>query len=232
MSARRAELSDIARAFAPPASSGPSRADAQPGPLGARRADDWDIRLAPPGVSAVLALVREEPEGASLLLTRRASTLRQHAGEISFPGGRIEASDRDPLAAALREAREEIGLDAARVRVLGHLTDFLTHRNVLVVAYVGVVDAAATFVPDPGEVEDVILVPFDQLLDPSRYESRRAAGTDPDWRVHYWHLPECILWGITGELTARLLHRVWGWTPPSEARIITSLDEFAPTRRV
>lgn len=213
MSVRRPEVSDIVRAFAPPLAPEPSRADA------------------PPGVSAVLALVHETPDGAALVFTRRSSQLRNHAGEISFAGGRIEASDEGPLGAALREANEEIGLEVKDVRVLGHLTDFLTHRNVLVVSYVGVLRGAVPSRPDPREVDEILSIPVAWLLDASRYESRRAAGTDPDWRVHYWHLPTCVLWGITGELTARLLRRVWGWAPPSEARIITSLDEFAPARR-
>lgn len=183
-----------------------------------------------PGSSAVLVPVFETRGGEPLLLfTRRASTLRRHAGELSFPGGRIDASDAHPLAAALREAEEEVGLGRDDVVVLGHLTDFVTHDGVLVSAYVGVADGDPP--PEPRsreEVEEVLAVPVVWLLDASRYEAR-AHVQMPERAVHYWQLPEAILWGITGELTARFLRRVWGWEPPAAPRLIDDVSAFRPT---
>lgn len=186
----------------------------------------------PPGSSAVLAAVYRDPEGGAILLfTRRGSKMRRHAGELSFPGGRIDAADAHPLAAALREAEEEVGLSPRDVRVLGHLTDFTTHYGTLISAYVGMVEGAPPLeARSKDEVEEVIPVPVQWLFDASRYEAR-AHVEMPSKPVHYWHLPGVTLWGITGELTARLLRRAWGWEPPSEPRIVDDISGFRPTRR-
>lgn len=224
----RPDLEDIFRAFQAPGTE-PSREGA------------------PPGLSAVLLPLYDGDEGPSLLYTRRAAGLRNHAGEMSFPGGRVDPVDLHPLAAALRETHEEVGVPPEDVQVLGHLTDYLTYRDVLVCAYVGaVVGPAEPHAPEAAprrgrreppreprsrdEVEEVVVVPVRDLLDPARYEARRIAGMPERSVVHYWHLPACTVWGITGELTARFLQRVWGWKPPSAAREIDSIEEFRPRR--
>lgn len=210
---RRPGVEDVRRAFLHAGAAEPDRAGA------------------PPGVSAVLLPLRESAEGAcELLFTRRARTLRSHAGEMSFPGGRVDPTDAHPLAAALREAEEEIGLAPRDVSVLGHLTDFLTYRDVLVCAYVGVVspDAPEPVARSREEVEEVIPVPVAHLLDEARYEARAIAGMGEGRRVHYWHLPRCTVWGITGELTARFLERAWAWRAPERVRTVDDLSHFRP----
>lgn len=184
----------------------------------------------PEGASAVLVPVHVGADGSlALVYTKRAETLRRHAGELSFPGGRVDADDAHPLAAALREAEEEIGLASADVEVLGHLTDFTTHYGVLVAAYVGVLWGSPPHEPrSKEEVAEVLSVPVAMLLEEERYESR-AHVEMPDRRVHYWQLPRVVLWGITGELTARFLRRVLAWEPPGEPRIIDDVSAFRPT---
>ena len=184
----------------------------------------------PEGASAVLLPVQVESTGAlSLVYTRRAQTLRRHAGEMAFPGGRVDPSDAHPLAAALREAEEEIGLSPRDVDVVGHLTDMTTHYGVLVSAYVGVLRGAAPREPpSKEEVDEILTVPLADLLDPARYESR-AHVEMPERRVHYWRLPRGVMWGITGELTARFLRRVCAWEPPGRPRIIDDVSAFRPT---
>lgn len=225
------DVEDVLRAFAPPRPSEPPR-----------HGVDADL-------SAVLLAVYEQEDGApALLYTKRAETLRRHAGELSFPGGRVDPGDRDPLAAALREAEEEVGLLPSDVQVLGHLTDFTTHYGHLVCAYVGaVLGPVEAHEPATGrprrsrrvppreprskeEVAEVLSVPVEWLLDPARYEARRHVEMEEDRRVHYWHLPGVVLWGITGELTARFLRRVWGWEPPSPVRVIDDVSGFRPGR--
>src|SRR5438067_379677 len=83
---------------------------------------------APPGLSAVLIVLYETTDGPALLYTRRAETLRSHPGEISFPGGRVDATDTGPREAALREAREEVGVTAADLERVAHFVDYLTFR--------------------------------------------------------------------------------------------------------
>ena len=183
-------------------------------------------------MSAVLVPVYADAEGAPLLLfTKRAQTLRRHAGEVSFPGGRIDPSDEHPLAAALREAEEEVGLAPEDVRVLGHLSDMTTYYGVVIAAYVGLAGGEPPLdARSPEEVDEVLAVPASWLLDPKRYESRAHVDL-PERRVHYWHLDRAVLWGITGEITARFLRRVWGWEPPGEPRVIREVSDFGPARR-
>lgn len=203
-------VQDVLRAFAPPLPREPERAPSA-------------------GMSAVLIPVFDGGAGGPLLLfTRRSATLRRHAGELSFPGGRIDAADAHPLAAALREAEEEVGLSPRDVRVLGHLADTTTYYGVVISAYVGLASGAPPReARSKDEVEELLPVPVGWLLDPMRYEARAHVET-PDRRVHYWDLGHSTLWGITGEITARFLSRVWGWRPPSEARIIREISDFRP----
>jgi 8-oxo-dGTP pyrophosphatase MutT (NUDIX family) len=196
----------------------------------------------PDDASGVLLPIVPRPEGAALVYTRRAATLRRHAGEISFPGGGVEPGER-PLDAALRETEEEVGLARGQVEVLGHLTDFVTHYGRLVCAYGGAVRAAD--VPararSSGEVEELLLVAVARLLDPAVYEARALpaarggldalpAQTEGERVVHYFHAapPGVPVWGITGELTARFLARAFGWAPPRAPRRILDPQEFRP----
>ncbi len=186
-------------------------------------------RWAPQGVSAVLLALYETRGEPELLYTQRAASMRSHPGEISFPGGRVEPGDATPMHAALREAEEEVGLAPRDVRMLGHLTDYLTHRDVLVCAYVGEVAGQPPSAPrSADEVAQVFTVPIAALLDPGAYEARAIRGMGRGGRVHYWHVGGRIVWGITGELTARFLARVYGWSPPSAPRVITDLSQFRP----
>lgn len=204
------------------------------------RGSEPDRSRAPVGVSAVLIPVFPDREGDAgepgggvrLLYTQRSPHLRRHPGEISFPGGRVDPEDKDPLAAALRETEEEVGIAPHEVEIVGHLTDYLTYHNVLVCTYVGLVEAR----PPPTEprsreeVARVFTLPVARLLDASCYECRRLPEMPPDRVVHYWHVQPQAMWGVTGEITARFLHRVYGWQPPCPPRIIDDVGEFNPSR--
>lgn len=184
----------------------------------------------PPGsVSAVLLPLYAVDGKPALLYTKRAQTLRHHPGELSFPGGRVDPEDKDPLAAALREAEEEVGIVPEDVEILGHLTDYHTYRGILVCAYVGALRGAPPCEPrSREEVEDVFVVPVHRLMDPGIYEARRIAGMPERDRIHYWRLPRCVLWGITGEITARFLAHAFGWEPPREARVVHRIEDVRP----
>ena len=222
-----------------PGAGGARRVEADPRALGLERLRrafrpgmdvEPDRSEAPVGISAVLLPVYELPEaGPALLYTQRAETLRRHPGEVSFPGGRVDPGDPDPLAAALREAHEEVGIVPEDVEVLGHLTDYLTYQGVLVCAYVGAPRGAPPTEPASlDEVARVFTVPVRELLSGERYEARRLPEMVHDRQVHYWHVPPKTVWGVTGELTARFLHRAYAWRPPREARVVRHPSEFRP----
>jgi len=122
----------------------------------------------PTRLASVLLALLERRGGLTVLFTERAAHLKDHAGQISFPGGRIAEQGETAVAAALREAQEEIGLDPAEVEILGPLDDFLTGTGFLITPIVGYV-ASGEFVavPDPTEVASVFEVPLDFICEPA-----------------------------------------------------------------
>ena len=146
--------------------------------------------------AAVLLLVVNHAEPA-VVLTQRTSHLAHHAGQIAFPGGRRESTDASPEVTAMREAAEEIGLDAARVELLGRLPEYRTSTGFAVTPIVGWAEPPIAYTPDPHEVADVFEVPLAFLLDVRnhRYESAFHRGR----MRHYWAMPygERFIWGAT-----------------------------------
>jgi 8-oxo-dGTP pyrophosphatase MutT (NUDIX family) len=106
-------------------------------------------------------------QGLHVLLTRRTDALRHHAGQVSFPGGRVEAGDRDACATALRETAEEVGIAASLIRPLGYLDPLRTVTGFRVLPLVAVITPDYVAAPDPREVDEVFEVPFDYLMSPS-----------------------------------------------------------------
>lgn len=153
--------------------------------------------------AAVLVPLVMYPEGPSLLLTVRAAALRSHAGQISFPGGRIEPGDGSPLAAALREAQEEIGLAADRVRLLGYLPDHIVLTGYRVTPVVACVVPGSEPVLDPAEVSSVFELPWRALSGDAVVEStRRYAGVEV--RTHDVLHAGHRIWGMTASILLEL----------------------------
>ena len=158
---------------------------------------------APPGLirAAVLVPLLARPEGTTAIFTRRADHLSDHAGQISFPGGRVEAGDRGPVATALREAREEIGLAADRVEILGRLPICDTTTGFAVIPVVGQVTPPVDLTPDPTEVAEIFEVPLAFLLDPAN----RRLVCRPDGReTHVLDYDGRIIWGATARMIVDL----------------------------
>ena len=158
--------------------------------------------------AAVLIGLIERGQGLQVLLTRRHEALRHHGGQISFPGGRIEKTDFDPVAAALREAQEEVGLPPALALPLGYLDSFATITGFHVYPVVARVDAAFVAVRDPAEVEEVFEVPLDFLLDPSQ-----ARHVEMDYRGRKRRLVEFRyhdyrIWGATAAMLVNFSERL------------------------
>jgi 8-oxo-dGTP pyrophosphatase MutT (NUDIX family) len=150
-----------------------------------------------PTPAAVLVGVVDRPRGPAVLLTQRTDHLRDHAGQISFPGGRIEAGDASPAAAALREAEEEIGLDAARVEVLGELGPYDTVTGFRIHPVVGWIEPPFALRLDHYEVADAFEVPLQFVLEPQN-QRRHSYRRGPLTRGYYVLPYEGrFIWGAT-----------------------------------
>ncbi len=158
--------------------------------------------------AAVLMLFTTEPD-PRLTFIQRAMTLRKHAGQVAFPGGGLEAGDAGPTAAALREANEEVGLDPARVQVMGRLpVSWIPVSRFDVTPVVGTWDGSQELIAvDPAEVRSVFQVPVSTLVDPAlRVTARHPGG----YLGPAWELGDLFLWGFTGHLVDLVLE-VAGW---------------------
>jgi 8-oxo-dGTP pyrophosphatase MutT (NUDIX family) len=147
--------------------------------------------------AAVLVPVVRRESGLTVLLTRRTAHLNDHAGQISFPGGRAEPGDADPAQTALRETAEEIGLEAARVEVLGRLHPYVTVTGYRVTPVVGLLTPPLELRPDDFEVAEVFEVPLKFLLDPANHQ-RNSVSYEGRER-HYYAMPyrQYYIWGAT-----------------------------------
>lgn len=163
----------------------------------------------PPRRAAVLVPVIARDEGATVLLTRRTEHLSAHAGQVAFPGGKIEGIDATPLAAALRETEEEIGLSRERIDTLGYLDLYQTGTGFRIVPVVGMVKPDFELSIDPNEVADVFEVPLAFLMTATNHqrESRVFGGLER----HFYAMPylENYIWGATAGIIRNLYNRVY-----------------------
>ena len=158
--------------------------------------------------AAVLMPLIDRPDGITVLFTRRSDNLSDHAGQISFPGGRVEAGDHDATDTALRETEEEIGLPRRRIEVVGELDICVTGTGFSVVPVVGFIspplDLGRDLVLDRHEVAAAFEVPLDFLLDPRNHQRRRAIarGRRREFYVLAWE--EHTIWGATARMLVNL----------------------------
>ncbi len=158
--------------------------------------------------AAVLVGLVPRAHGWQVLLTKRTQNLPQHGGQISFPGGRIEACDCDAVAGALRETQEELGIAPASVRPLGLLDVYGTISAFAVTPVVGIIDPQASSVPDAREVEEVFEVPLQFLLDRRnlKREERHFRGRLRSYYV--FPFGDRYIWGATAGMWVNLLERL------------------------
>jgi 8-oxo-dGTP pyrophosphatase MutT (NUDIX family) len=163
-----------------------------------------------PKPAAVLVPVVMHEREPTVLLTQRSEGLRNHAGQIAFPGGRVDPADASPLHAAYREAEEEIGLERSLVEPIGYLDGYLTSSNYLVVPVVGLVSPAYSLSLNAHEVADAFEVPLSFLMNPDRHELHAR-----EWKGRlrrYYAIPygERYIWGATAGIIRNLYERLYG----------------------
>jgi 8-oxo-dGTP pyrophosphatase MutT (NUDIX family) len=180
---------------------------------GATLRGDWDFefgtepptRELTPAAVLIPIIDRSQP---TVLLTRRTDTLRRHAGQVAFPGGRIDPEDESPVAAALREAHEEVALPPDRVRVIGATDRYETGTGYRITPVVGVVPPDLPLVPCEAEVAAVFEAPLAYLLDPANHQLHEAAWQGRmrryyaiEWETHH-------IWGATAGIIVNLSRRL------------------------
>jgi len=160
-----------------------------------------DEELTPASVLFPIVL---RPSGPSVLLTQRTAHLKDHPGQISFPGGRFEPQDGSPAETALREAREEIGLASRHIEILGYLPEYRTGTGFRVTPVVAAVKPPFDLSPEPGEVAEIFEVPFSFLMDAANHQqhSQHYRGK----LRHYYAMPygEYFIWGATAGIIVTL----------------------------
>jgi 8-oxo-dGTP pyrophosphatase MutT (NUDIX family) len=157
-----------------------------------------------PVPAAVLVPIVNQPGGLTLLFTQRTAHLYDHAGQISFPGGRVESADANRIATALREAQEETGLCPSRVEVIGQLPDYDIPSGFRVTPVVGWVEPPFELKPDPFEVADVFEVPLEFFLNPANHH--RHSDIRNGRTRYYYSMPygDRNIWGATAGMVYSL----------------------------
>jgi 8-oxo-dGTP pyrophosphatase MutT (NUDIX family) len=192
----------------------PARAVADPPAIGAplQSHDGEDLatgKLVPAAVLVSLVLGAQP----GVLLTKRTAHLNKHAGQVSFPGGRIDPGDESPEYAALREADEEIALAPRHVELVGRLEDYVTGTGYRVTPVLGLLPQGAelehlALSPSPHEVEAVFSLPLSVVLDPAAPQRRRSHFRGA-WREFWvWPHPDHYIWGATAAMLVHLAHRL------------------------
>ena len=158
--------------------------------------------------AAVLVGLVPRAQGTHVLLTRRNDTLRNHAGQVSFPGGRIDPGDRDAVAAALRETREELDIGAELVAPLGFLDPLSTITGFRVMPVVALLSPDYRARPDPDEVAEAFEVPLAYLLDPAHLTSFAITVAGRSRSVWEYRYPTHRIWGATASMLLNLRQRL------------------------
>lgn len=167
-----------------------------------------EIARAPLAPAAVLIPVVARPE-PTVLLTQRTDSLRRHAGQIAFPGGRMEPTDRDPTATALREAHEEIGLDASFVETLGYLDAYRTGTGFRIFPVVSIVREGFSLKLDEREVADAFEVPLAFLMDEANHRTETRFWRGQERRFYAMPFEQRYIWGATAGIVRNLKMRLF-----------------------
>lgn len=179
---------------------------------------DHDLNHADPGPgetaqhakrAAVLVAVVERDNIAHVIFTRRRDDLPIHAGQVSFPGGKIDPGDAGPVEAALREAHEEIGLEPEMADVIGLLDTYQTVTGYRVLPVIALIDPAFVARPEPAEVEMVFEVPLSFLMDPANHHRHERELRGSRRRFYAMPYQDHYIWGATAGMLRNMYHRLY-----------------------
>ncbi len=175
----------------------------------------WAQGLLATPAAVLVPLVAHGPDGElNVLLTKRTAHLNDHAGQISFPGGRVDEGDTSRVYTALREAQEEVGLDPDAIEIVGAMPEYLTGTGFVVTPIIGMVGGPIVARPDPFEVERVFEAPLSFLMNPANHEKRAVRWVDQEGEHvrHFFAMPyvgadaEYFIWGATAAMLRNLYH--------------------------
>ncbi len=158
--------------------------------------------------AGVLIPVRSHTSGLSVLLTQRTAELKHHAGQVSFPGGRMEQSDADIEATALRETCEEIGIAEEQVSIIGYLETMPTVTGYAVTPIIGLVDGSIELTVDKSEVEYAFEVPLDFLTDPGSQSMVEREWQGLSFTMVEFHYENQRIWGATAQMLLRFINMI------------------------
>jgi 8-oxo-dGTP pyrophosphatase MutT (NUDIX family) len=145
-----------------------------------------------------------------VLLTKRPTTLRKHAGQIAFPGGSRDPEDPTPVHTALRETHEEVGIPPERVEVLGMLDEFPTITSYRVTPYVGVIPPNLAYVPSADEIDEILEVPLPHLLNPAHQRIEIWEAGKASHEVYFYDFGPHVIWGVSGHILKHLFELISG----------------------
>lgn len=159
--------------------------------------------------AAVLVPVIDRHDGATVLLTKRAEKMRNHSGQVAFPGGRIDPEDASPEAAALREADEEVGLKARDIEIIGRLPDYLTGSGYRIAPVLSIVRPGFTLTINPDEVADAFEVPLGFLMDAANHRQDSRIWQEVERFFYTMPYGEKHIWGVTAGIIRALHDRLY-----------------------
>ncbi len=164
--------------------------------------------------SAVLMPIYMRDGELHIVFTKRTTKLKEHKGQISFPGGKYSKRDLNLLSTALRECKEEIGVEKRHVKILGELDDIITVTGYLISPYVGLIPYPYKFKTSVNEVEEIISVPVSELLEPKNFRVEKSIKVNgKTFPVYYFFYQENIIWGATARILKQFLELVFDFRP-------------------
>ena len=162
------------------------------------------------GRAAVLIPVMKHLDGFAFLLTRRTHNVQTHKGQISFPGGVQDPADESLLQTALRETREEIGLQSAAVSILGEFDEYLSVTGLIVTSFVAWLHQPVELTPSPDEVEEILLVPFDNFHEQRLLRTETRVRFGQEQKVYFYDFNGQEVWGLTAQIIRDFLQLLQG----------------------